>query len=68
MARLQIRELDFVDKLVMTSDQRLLPIAQMFDAQGRATADHRHAVLCIAGTPGEWVSFRLADYRKSSLQ
>ncbi len=68
MAQLQISELDFVNKVLTTSDHRLVPIAHLFDARGRETRDHRQAVLCVAGRKGAWVSVRLGEYSKTSLQ
>ena len=68
MAQLEVQEFDFVRKVLRTSDQRLLPIAHLFDALGRETADHRQAVVCIAGQRGGWLTVRLADYSKASLQ
>ena len=63
----QIRKIDFVDRVLVTTDDQVLPIAHLFDGCGRETADHKHAVLCIAGEAGRWVSLRLGDYRKAAL-
>ena len=62
-----IRKIDFVDRVVVTTDDQVLPIAHLFDGYGRETADHKRAVMCIAGETGRWVSLRLADYRRAAL-
>ncbi len=65
---LEIREIDFIRGRVMTADEQVLPIADLFDAQGRRTASSQEAVLCIAGGDGRWITLRLGDYRKEGLQ
>jgi hypothetical protein len=68
MTNVEVLKIDFTERYLVTSDQRTLPIAHLFDVRGHETQDARRAVLCIAGDPGSWLSVRLADYAKASLQ
>ena len=65
---LEVIKVDFVDRFVETRDRRMFPIVHLFDDQGRETGDHRAAVLCIAGAEGRWLSVRLKQFSRSSLQ
>ena len=68
MAKVEVVRLDFVDRFVETNDNRILPIAHLFDALGRETKDHRSAILCVAGSEGNWLGIRLRTFSRSSLQ
>jgi hypothetical protein len=64
----RITRLDLVDRFLETDDRRILPIAHFFDARGRETPDHQAAVLCIAGSRGQWLSVKLKHFSRASLQ
>lgn len=68
MAHVEIREVDLVNRLILTSDDRSLPITDLFDDHGHLTRDYNSAVMCIAGRPGEWLSVKLARYDRKHLQ
>jgi hypothetical protein len=63
----EVRKIDFVERVVVTCDDQILPIAHLFDGHGCETRNSKQAVLCIAGETGRWLSVRLADYRKNAL-
>ena len=63
----EVRKIDFVDRVLVTMDDQVLPIAHLFDRHGCETQDRTLAVMCIAGQTGHWLSLPLADYRKSAL-
>jgi hypothetical protein len=64
----ELQSIDFAAGEVTTSDNRILPIVDLFDARGRPTLASHHAILCVAGDPGGWVSFKLAEFDRSKLQ
>jgi hypothetical protein len=66
MAR-EVRKIDFADRVLVTTDDQVLPIAHLFDKQGLETQDRTRAVMCIAGKTGQWLSLPLGEYRKSAL-
>jgi hypothetical protein len=68
MSRIEVVRLDFVENVLETNDHRVLPIAHLFDALGRQTRDHRNAVLCVAGTTGNWLGVKLRKFSRTSLQ
>lgn len=68
MAQIEIREVDLVNRIVLTSDYRSLPITDLFNDHGHETSDYNAAVMCIAGRPGEWLSVKLGRYHRSALQ
>jgi len=68
MSRIEVVRLDFVENVLETNDNRMFPIAQLFDSLGRETHDHRNAVLCVAGTQGNWLGVKLRKFSRSSLQ
>lgn len=68
MAQIEIREVDLVKKIVFTSDDRSLPITDLFNDHGQETRDYNAAVMCIAGRPGEWLSVKLGRYSRNALQ
>jgi hypothetical protein len=63
-----IHEIDFENGLVITTDDRRLAIADLFDRHGVPTIDPRQAIMGFAGEPGGWISFKLQDFDKSRLQ
>ena len=64
----EISVIDFVEKFVETTDNRRLPIADLFDGCGLSTCNPKNAVLCLAGVPGAWISLRLSDFDPRRLQ
>lgn len=64
----EIREIDYARRIVVTSDARRLPIADLFDRAGLTTLESHAAVLCVAGRPGAWLCFRLRDFERRQLQ
>jgi hypothetical protein len=68
MPKTEVVRLDFVANVLETNDNRILPIAQLFDSLGRQTQDHRNAVLCVAGTHGGWLGVKLRKFSRTSLQ
>ena len=68
MAQIEIREVDLVNRIVLTTDDRALPITDLFNDHGHQTGDYNAAVMCIAGRPGEWLSVKLGRYDRRSLQ
>ena len=64
----EVCEIDWDARRVWTSDERSWPIVDLFDARGRPLDRPFGAVMVIAGEPGAWVSFKLADFEASSLQ
>ena len=65
---MEIRAIDYVDKVVVTDDERRWPICNLFDRAGLLTTEPRHAVLCVAGAPGGWLTFKLAVFDRRHLQ
>ena len=65
---IEINRIDFKDKIIVTTDERVFPIADLFDERGRSTDEPRCAVLCVAGSPGYWLTFTLKPYDRSALQ
>lgn len=65
---IEVRTIDYVEGVVVTSDQRRLPIANLFTRTGLSTHNPRDAVLCVVGEPGQWLSFKLAEFDRRSLQ
>lgn len=64
----ELRTIDFAAREVTTTDDRTLPIIDLFDAKGRPTWASHHAIMCVAGEPGGWVSFKLAEFDRLKLQ
>lgn len=49
-------------RLVLTKDDRVLPITDFFDCQGDPTDDAELAVSAVAGEEGCWFAFKLDDF------
>ena len=64
----QISKIDYVERVITTADERRWPIADLFDGAGLSTRDPKRAVVCVAGEPGGWLSFRLAVFDRRALQ
>ena len=64
----EVCEIDWEARRVWTSEARSLPIVDLFDSRGRPLDRPFGAVMVIAGEPGEWVTFKLADFEPRSLQ
>jgi len=65
---MEIRVIDFVERVVVTSDDRRWPISDLFDRSGLSTQDHRAAVIGVAGGPGAWLSFKVGAFERRGLQ
>ena len=65
---IELREIDFATREVVTIDDRTMPITDLFDLRGRPTSASGRAVVGFAGGPGAWVSFKLAGYDRRALQ
>ncbi len=64
----EISRIDFADKIIVTSDDQVLPISDLFDERGRATDKPDRAIMCVAGAPGGWVTFKLKPFERHALQ
>lgn len=65
---LEVREIDYLKKVIVTNDDRRFPIDGLFDRAGLVTSDPASAIVCVAGKPGGWLSVRLADFDPRQLQ
>ena len=65
---LQIQEIDWPARRIVTSDARSLPIVALFDALGRPLSGPFGAVVAFAGEPGAWVTFKLCEFDRRRLQ
>ena len=63
-----IQQIDFVERVVVTSRDEVLPIVHLFDSRGHETRERAEAVIGIAGQVGRWITFQLGDYCKTALQ
>ena len=68
MALREVESIDYVDRVLITTDQQRFRIEHLFDACGRETSNPKAAVLCIAGEQGAWLSVRLGSYDRAKLQ
>ncbi len=64
----EVREIDWAARKIVTSDDRTLPIVDLFDRLGRPLQKPFGAIVAIAGEPGAWVTFKLADFGRNQLQ
>ena len=64
----EIQEIDWPARLIVTSDARTLPIVALFDALGRPLTGPFGAVVAFAGEPGAWVTFKLCAFDRNKLQ
>ena len=65
---MEIREIDYVERVVITADEQRLPITDLFDAAGLPTGEPRQAVLGVACSEEGWVFFQLQPFTRSRLQ
>jgi hypothetical protein len=65
---MEIREIDYSERVVITDDARRLPIVDLFDAAGLPTGEPRRAVLGVACAEEGWVIFQLQPFARSRLQ
>ena len=65
---LEVQEIDWPARRIITSDSRTLPIVALFDASGRPLSGPFGAVVAFAGEPGAWVTFKLCDFDRRKLQ
>ena len=68
MMTVEILAIDYVERVVVTADDKRWPISDLFDRSGLSTNDHRAAVLGVAGGPGGWLSFKVAAFERRGLQ
>lgn len=54
-------------RLVITTDGRVLPITNMFDCQGEETDDADLAVSAVAGEEDCWFSFLLSNFVPTTI-
>lgn len=64
----EILAIDYVERVVVTSDDKRWPISDLFDRSGLSTKDHRAAVLGVAGGPGDWLGFKIGPFDRRRLQ
>lgn len=64
----EVQEIDWSARTLVTSDQRSLPIVHLFDRLGRPLPGPFGAVLALAGAPGGWVTVKLCEYDRRALQ
>ena len=64
----EVQEIDWEARRIVTSDERSLPIVDLFDASGRPLTGPFGAVLAVAGEPGAWVTFKLCAFDRRKLQ
>ena len=65
---IEIQEIDWPARQIVTSDARILPIVALFDALGRPISGPSGAVVVFAGRPGAWVTFKLCAFDRRKLQ
>ena len=65
---LEIQEIDWPSRRIVTSDDRSLPIVALFDASGRPLNGPIGAVVAFAGEPGAWITFKLCEFDRRKLQ
>ena len=65
---LEIQEIDWPGRRIVTSDDRSLPIVALFDASGRPLSGPFGAVVAFAGEPGAWITFKLCEFDRRKLQ
>lgn len=65
---LEIQEIDWAARRIVTSDDRTLSIVALFDASGRPLSGPFGAVVAFAGEPGAWVTFKLCEFDRRKLQ
>ena len=65
---IEIQEIDWARRHIVTSDERTLPIVALFDALGRPLDGPFGAVVAFAGEPGAWVTFKLCAFDRRKLQ
>ena len=63
----EIDSLDLQNRLLTTTAGETLPITDLVDARGRPALTPDHAVLCIAGRPGRWLSVRMAPFDRRAF-
>lgn len=52
----------------LLSDDRILPITNLFDARGDDTSDATEAVAFVCGAGREWFAAQVVDYATASIQ
>lgn len=65
---LEIHEIDWPARRIVTSDARTLPIIDLFDGCGRPLDSPSGAVLAVAGEAGAYVTFKLRPFDRRKLQ
>ena len=65
---LEVQEIDWAARRIVTSDERSLPIVALFDARGRPLSGPFGAVVAFAGEPGAWITFKLCEFDRRKLQ
>ena len=60
--------IDWEQRRIVTSDEHIWPIVEMFDRQGRPLPGPEGAVVAFAGEPGFWFSIPLHPYEAARLQ
>ncbi|MBV8682884.1 MAG: hypothetical protein JO111_08430 [Caulobacteraceae bacterium] len=65
---MEIREINYDERVVVTEDEQRLPIVDLFDAAGLPTEEPRQAVLGIACGEEAWIFFQLKPFTRSRLQ
>ena len=65
---LEVQEIDWPARQIVTSDARTLPIVSLFDALGRPLNSPFGAVVAFAGEPGAWITFKLCEFDRRKLQ
>ena len=66
--QVEVQEIDWPARQIVTSDDRTLPIVALFDALGRPLTGPFGAVVAFAGHPGAWVTFKLCEFDRRKLQ
>ena len=65
---IEVQEIDWPARQIVTSDARTLPIVALFDAHGRPLNGPFGAVIAFAGEPGAWITFKLREFDRRKLQ
>lgn len=60
--------IDWEQRRIVTSDERIWAIVEMFDRRGRPLTGPEGAVVAFAGEPGSWFSIPLHAYEAAGLQ